>query len=232
MNKHWKLLPLTATLVVFMPACVEDLGFDDETLDAGDHDGDDETPDGGDDADDGDSGDADGETEETGETGETGDDRFEHQALGGGVVRTIVDATDEASFVYLDLDAQFGTATPDPGWDLGFSRFNIIVNGGISGDAGVEVALVDGADFEQLSEVPVDAVWITDAPDGDDEDTDPDLAFADWYDYDFMTHVLTPKDRVYLVRTDEGALFKLQIANYYSEAGSSGHLTFYWAPLG
>jgi hypothetical protein len=220
MTHFWNHLPLVATLVAFTPACVEDLGFDDETLDEGD------------DKDSGDSGDGDSGDSGDGDPGDPGDDRFEHQALGGGVVRTIVDATDAESFVYLDLDTKRGTATPEPGWDLGFSRFNIIVSGGISGDAGVEVAIVDGASFEQLSEVPGDAVWITDAADGDDENTDPDLAFADWYDYDITTHVLTPKDRVYLVRSDEGAVFKLQIANYYSEAGTSGHLTFSWAPLG
>ena len=214
-------LGLCAALAA-VSACTEDLDFDDDTAADDEHD----------DAHDDDDDDEDDESGETDEPGDSGDERVEHEPLGGGVVRTTVDASDEAETVYLDLDTQLGMASPDAGWDLGFRRFDIVVDGGISGDAGVEVAIVDAAAFEELTEVPDDAAWLTDAADGDDEDEDPDLAFGDWYDYDFTTHVLTPKDRVYLVRTSEGAVFKLQIADYYSEAGSSGFLKFYWAPLG
>ena len=168
---------------------------------------------------------------------EHGDDHHEaeelivHEELGGGVVRSTVDASDEEAMVYLDLDGQATLEEGEEGWDLGFRRFEVFLAGGISGDAGVEVAIVEGAAFEELTAVPDDATWRTDAEDGEDEDTDPDLAFVDWYDYDFMTHVLTPKDRVYLVRSSDGAVFKLQIADYYSDTGTAGFLQFYWAPL-
>jgi hypothetical protein len=71
--------------------------------------------------------------------------------------------------------------------------------------------------------------WATDAADGDDENEDPDLVLGGWYDYDFMTHVLTPRAQV--VRTAQGNAFKLEILAYYDDAGTSGMLTIRWAPL-
>lgn len=154
-----------------------------------------------------------------------------HEQLGAGVLRSTVDASDEEDWVYLDLDTGSETRVDDPGWDLGFRRFEIIVNGGVSGPAGVEVATLDAVSFNSLAEAPSDAVWTTDETDGDDEDDDPDAVFVDWYAYDFMTHVLTPKDRLYLVRSGEAAVFELQLVDYYSTAGTSGFPTFDWAPL-
>jgi hypothetical protein len=165
--------------------------------------------------------------EDTGEDSE----RIEHEELGGGVLRTTIDASDETEWVYLDLDTANEASPADAGWDLGFQRFDIIVNGGINGEAEVEVAIVEGIDFNSLTAVPDDTVWSSDAADGEDEGEDPDLVFGDWYDYDFTTHVLTPKDRVYLIRSSDGSVFKWQIADYYSMAGSSGFPKFYWAPL-
>ncbi len=207
-------LPALLALTLASFGCAESIGFDDAGLAEAEEEGDDD--------DDG------AEANGDGDPGEAGP--VEHSELGGGVTLTVVDATDAEAWVYLDLDTR-AAPEPDPGWELGFRRFEIIVNGGISGAEGVEVAILDGAEFEALSAAPDDAVWISDAPDGDDEDEDPDLAFVDWYDYDIATHVLTPKDRVYLVRGTEGVIFKLQISSYYSEAGSSGYLQFAWAAL-
>lgn len=173
-----------------------------------------------------------GETlDDTGEDAFEDSERIEHEALGGGVLRTTIDASDEAEWVYLDVDTGAEASPDDASWDLGFRRFDIIVNGGINGDGGIEVAFVEAADFESITAVPADATWSSDAADGEDENEDPDLVFGDWYDYDFTTHVLTPKDRVYLVRSSDGAVFKWQFADYYSMAGTSGFPKFYWAPL-
>jgi hypothetical protein len=206
MTKQAFLSPLLLALSLALAGCAEDIGFDDQGDDGSDDQGD--------------------------EGNEPADEAFVHEELGGGVVRTTADASDEAKMVYLDLDGQAAVAEGEDGWDLGFRRYEVILAGGISGDAGVEVAIVEGTAFEQLTAVPEDAQWRTDAADGEDEDTDPDLAFIDWYDYDFMTHLLSPKDRVYLVRSSDGAVFKLQIADYYSETGTAGFVQFYWAPLG
>ena len=46
-----------------------------------------------------------------------------------------------------------------------------------------------------------------------------------WYAYDVTTHVLTPKPRVFVVRTTDGNLVKVAIERYYDGAGGSGHPT-------
>lgn len=79
--------------------------------------------------------------------------------------------------------------------------------------------------------LPRRGLWVTDAADGSDEDDDPDLAFAGWYAYDFMTHVLTPHPFVYVVRTVEGNAYELEILGDHDEAGTSGVLTICWAPV-
>ena len=53
-----------------------------------------------------------------------------------------------------------------------------------------------------------------------------------WYDYDMSTHVLTPKDRVYLIQEVDAELtWKLQITTYYSADGDLHNPTFRWALL-
>lgn len=216
-RKHAPFLPFTLSLLL-AGGCAESIGFDDEGLELGD---DSETS----------SNDA-SDDEATSDDTSADSGKVEHQELGGGVVRTTVDASDESAWVMLDLDGPSELAGDAPGWELGFQRFAIIVNGGVSGSEGVEVAWVEGVAFESLVELPEGLSWTSDAADGDDDDSDPDLAFVDWYDYDFTTHLLSPKDRVYLIRKGEGTLFKLQIADYYSEQGTGGFVQFYWAPLG
>ncbi len=76
--------------------------------------------------------------------------------------------------------------------------------------------------------------YLSDAEDSEDEGEDPDFAFLapePWYDYDQETHILTPKDQVYIVQSVSGDYFKLQILDYYDDAGTSGYLKFKWATI-
>ena len=52
-----------------------------------------------------------------------------------------------------------------------------------------------------------------------------------WYDYDDVTHVLTPFPIVWVVKTADGSHVKLVIESYYDAAGTSGHFTWRWAPM-
>lgn len=164
------------------------------------------------------------------EDGALGGPEVQHEDQGDRL-RTHVDATDPERWIWLDLETgeqlTVGDALSDGRWDLGFSRFNVRINGGVSGNAGMEATYVDDTTLERVMSPPVDG-WMTDVL---DEDENVAHAFDEWYDYDLSTHVLTPWPRVYLVRTGDGNFFKIAIVGYYSEAGSSGHMQFEWADL-
>ena len=144
-----------------------------------------------------------------------------------------VDSTSYDEWVYFDLAGGMYADPPSPedskDWDLGFQRFNIKVNGGVSGTAGVEVAALQSEDYGTLFAAPTDG-YVTDEADGDGDGV-PDYAFKDWYVYDYQTHVLTPADIVYVARSAEGSYFKIQIEDYYDDAGSPAMVRFSWDPV-
>ena len=108
-----------------------------------------------------------------------------------------------------------------------------MLDGGVSGDGGVEVVPVTG-DLTTLTAAPSTG-WLTDADDGDDPDALPDYAFEQgdgWYSYDPATHVLTPRPLVWAIRATTGGPWALVIDRYYDDAGSSGVFTVRWRPLG
>jgi hypothetical protein len=149
-----------------------------------------------------------------------------------GTYTTIVDSTSMTEWVHGDLETGRENATPAD-WDLRFQRFNISVNGGPTGGGGVMVAPVPNVAFADMTSVPAGG-WITDAPDGDDTNSDPDYAFGQdggWYDYNQMTHKLSPKPIVWAIKTTGGAALKLEIKRYYDDAGTAGWLELHWAPL-
>lgn len=141
---------------------------------------------------------------------------------GGGVSRVVVDASAEAVSVYFDF-SDSGESDPSAGWELAFVRYGVTVNGGTSGDGGVEVAPVEDTAFADLSAAPADG-WRT-----DDGET---AALGDWYDYDGATHTLSAADRIYAVRNGAGETWKIQFLDYYDEAGNSGFPSFRWAAMG
>jgi hypothetical protein len=150
---------------------------------------------------------------------------------GDGTSTTVVDATSETAWIYVDLETGAKVAEPDA-WDLRFQRTHISANGGVSGTGGVEIAEVAGAAFAQVTTAPASG-YVTDAADANGNGI-PEYAFdqnGTWYDYNVTTHVLTPKPVVYVVKTDGGSTVKLEIQQYYDQAGTSGWLTFHWGPL-
>lgn len=140
-----------------------------------------------------------------------------------------IDASSTDTWTYFDLETGkvVRPASPESSnaWDLAFKRFSIAMNGGVSGQGGVEVAVLPLA-FEALDEAPVTS-FVRDVADGADEDEEPDLVMSTgdtgWYDYDPSDHTLTPRDHVYAIRTVERSIFKLAVVGYYNAAGSSGY---------
>lgn len=144
---------------------------------------------------------------------------------------TEVDATDGTVWTGVDLDAG-GVEAPDDGadWDLKFQRFEIAVNGGVTGDGGVEAIWLDGQGLSDLTTVPTEG-WGSDEPDGADDNELPDYVMRPWFDYDGATHVVTPHPGVFAVRSTEGRHYAVEMLSYYDEAGSSAMLSFRWKSL-
>jgi hypothetical protein len=143
---------------------------------------------------------------------------------GSGVVRVTVDATSAQNWVFLDLEVESLHVEEDaPGWDIALSRQRIKLNGGVSGTGGVEVAVVEAARVEDVSSAPTDG-FVSDLPDDDDENAEPEYAFDVWFDYNPDNHVLTAKDLVFVVRSTEGLLWPTEVVTYYDEAGTSGYM--------
>ncbi len=162
------------------------------------------------------------------------DPHITYTDAGRGITESVVDSRDMAKWIYLDLDARKEVQETDPTWDIAFLRFNIKLNGGVSGSGGVDVAIDDTSGIEGVTRASA-GPYVTDQADSDDEDTNPDYAFTTanegWFDYDVMTHILTPKDRVYFVRSTEKKSYKFQILDYYNEARTAGWFKFWWAPV-
>ena len=140
-----------------------------------------------------------------------------------------IDATHEENWARFDLDT--GSLTDGEDWDLAFQSTKIQSNSGISGSGGVVVCPIQDGNFETLTESPEEDCYV-DREDGDDEDTKPDYAFLNpisWYSYDPVNHVISTQPVVYVVTSTEGLEYKLELLNYYDEAGNPRWVTFQWA---
>lgn len=138
-----------------------------------------------------------------------------------------VDATSEEEWIFFDLDST-SQATENEGWELAFQRTLIAANS----DANVMVARLDGVELDEVEAAPESGYWLDgERPSGGGgRGAGGDgLAFHngdDWWGYDFDNHIVFPKpERVYVVLSDEGRAFALQITDYYDDAGTSGMLT-------
>ncbi len=151
------------------------------------------------------------------------------ETRGDGTFGVVIDATDEAEWVYLRFDE--GLVDDDATWDLAIRRFTIAINGGVSG-AGAGLAARDTAgSLADAARAPDDG-WMADGPDGDDMGEEPDRVFDTWYAYDETTHVLTPEPGIYYVRSGDGErYYAVAVEGYYDAAGSSGHVALGFAPV-
>jgi hypothetical protein len=147
------------------------------------------------------------------------------------IERTItVDARSAEGWIRLDLSTGGEVPASDPAaWDLAVRRFQIVVNGGpgFRGDAGV--AVIHGIPFDSLLEAPAAGYAASQVSRGGDTAT---AAFEDWYDYSFLSHLLTPGDLVFALRTADGRYAKLEILDYYCPGAQPGCLTLRYAYQG
>ncbi|GIX48095.1 MAG: hypothetical protein KatS3mg131_2306 [Candidatus Tectimicrobiota bacterium] len=148
--------------------------------------------------------------------------------LVGPVVYT-VDARSKEIWMYFDFSRGAVVPVQDPKrdeWDLAFQRHAIRTNGGDTNPAGqAAVAVLEGVDFAAVTRVPPDARFVRDVR-GKNRLSSYNPAFYKWYHYDYLSHTLTPKPVVYLVRTQDGKYAKLRILSYYCKGKEAGCLTF------
>ncbi|MFB1481161.1 HmuY family protein [Corallococcus sp. RDP092CA] len=157
-----------------------------------------------------------------------------HKDNGDGSFTSVVDATDAAAWVGVDLDTgKEANAADDALWDLAFQRFTVKSRGGVSGTGGVQVAIVPDTAFTALTQAPASG-YLSDAEDGPDTGDAVDTVFNTgdgWYVYDLPTHTLTPRPQLYVVRSDSGSYFKVEIQSYYDAAGTPAKLKLLWAKV-
>ena len=144
-----------------------------------------------------------------------------------------VNATDYENWVYLALEEEetFSLSTPesDDSWDIGIKRYQFKLNSSIHGSSSVSALVVEDIEYEDLLEAP-NGEYQIDLPDAN-EDTIPEYALAEWYDYDISTHILTPKESFYVIQNRNNLYFKFRIIDYYDAAGTPGMLSIEWEEI-
>lgn len=124
-----------------------------------------------------------------------------------------IDARDPDRWRYFAF-ARGPLVLPDTaGWDLAFRRFHVRLA------AGGAALRIDGAAFESVTTAPVAGYLET--ADRDSVAT----AFAHWYRYDFLAHLLRPARRTFVVRTAAARYAKLEFLSYYCPGPDPGCVT-------
>ena len=131
-----------------------------------------------------------------------------------GPVLYTVDATDPETWRPFSFRLGSVVDTGTRGWDLAFRRYAIVAG------AGAGIRDLGEVRFDEVRTVPADGYA---ANEGGGEPRNP--AIGSWYDYGFFTHVLSPKPRVWAVRTTDGRYAKLEIIGYYCPGPNPGCLT-------
>lgn len=166
----------------------------------------------------------------------------------GGVKTLYIDASGGGSAnaiknprIYVDLEAGARvevtdtTAPMSTAWDLALKRDKIYTNSGDAGP-GMGGAMIIDKTFSAVNAAEANGTALV-AEKFFDADCNPQLdmtqtvstTFSDWYDYDQVTHIPTPKDVTYVVRGGTGKKYKIAITAYDGLAdGGKGMATAFY----
>ena len=142
-----------------------------------------------------------------------------------------IDATNREAWAYFSFDSgdvvEIEDAENSEGWDIGFQRTQVKLNGGISGPGMGSVVMLTETTFEAVTAAPAD---------GYKADTEDTLAIVPqsekgWYIYTGPpAHWILPlEDRVFVIKAADGTLAKVQFIGYYKDNENkkdSGFVTF------
>ena len=131
-----------------------------------------------------------------------------------------IDTTDPEQWRFVDLDQGRLLTSPDTaGWDVALRRYYIRASGAITDTDSGQLALT-GA--------------IPDLPQGPGEPSGilgVESTVRRWYHYSMWSHLLEPNDHVYVLRTSEGHITRLQVLSYYCPGLQAGCLTIRYEGL-
>lgn len=129
-----------------------------------------------------------------------------------------VDASDREALIYFDIDTRSVVTPTDPStdtvWDLAFRRVLVQTNSGSSGMGMGGARGIEGAPYASVTSTEttgfdVDVLMASEMPGTPPSSASPVLGA--WFNYDFTTHTVTPKDITYVVRTGTGTFARMRI---------------------
>ena len=127
----------------------------------------------------------------------------------------MIDATNEEQWTYFDFSRGEQVNIHDTSsleWDLAFRRGKIITNGGATNKFG-KAGLIN------LGEVSFDAVESVPLkdfiPDEATRTQTENPVLLQWYKYNYITHKLTARKNIYVMRTSDGKFAKVQFLSFY-----------------
>ncbi len=143
--------------------------------------------------------------------------------------------------IYVDLgsstrvDVTDTTAPMSTAWDLALKRDKIFTNSGDAGSGqGGAAAIMKTSSSVGAAEANAEPLFTEKFFDADcnpqlDQTQTVSTTFDDWYNYDQVTHIPSPKDITYVVRGGTGKKYKVAIKSYQGEAdGGMGMATGYY----
>lgn len=127
----------------------------------------------------------------------------------------VIDATNEEQWTYFDFSRGKQVKIHDTSsleWDLAFRRGKIITNGGATNKFG-KAGLIDLGEvsFDAVENVPLRDFTADTATRTQTENP----ILLQWYKYNYITHKLTARKNVYVMRTSDGKYAKIQFLSFY-----------------
>ena len=141
----------------------------------------------------------------------------------------VIDATSDEHWAYFDFSRGKQVKIMDASsleWDLAFRRGKIITNGGASNKFG-QAGLIDlgEVNFDAVETVPEQKFVLDQAT--RTEAKNPIL--EKWYKYNYLTHKLTARKNVYVMRTADGKFAKAQFLSFYCADKNAGCIQLRYA---
>lgn len=128
----------------------------------------------------------------------------------------VIDATNEDEWTYFDFSRGKQVKIIDASsleWDLAFRRGKIISNGGATNKFGQAGLMSLGeVSFDAVENVPLNRDFILDEATRTQTENP---VLLQWYKYNYITHKLTARKNVYVMRTSNGKYAKIIFTSFY-----------------